>query len=78
MFTFHYLICDSPIKENEKFQIKKLIFQNDNLQSSDDILASKKAKMQLLSDLDEKNYKIINDSKIDIDLFLKNIKLTKV
>ena len=19
MFTFHYLICDSPIKENEKF-----------------------------------------------------------
>lgn len=80
MFTFHYLICDSPIKEkeNEKFQIKKLIFQNDNLQSSDDILASKKSKMQLLSELEEKNYTIINDCKIDIDSFLKNIKLTKV
>ena len=76
MFSFHYLICDSP--DGDKYQIKKLIFNNDNLHSSDDIHASEKAKSQLLSELDDHDFTIINDNKIDIDSFLKNIKLTKV
>lgn len=85
MFTFHYLICDSPKKSNlqdetvnKKYQIKKLIFDDNKLQNSEDNIISKDKLDKLVNSLYPNQYTLIDGNKIDLDSFLKNISLTKV
>ena len=95
MFTFHYLICKKPIKNNgsvnsdnndmnsmnskhSQYRLKKLIFENNQLSSSDDLVVNEDKLELLLKDLVETQYTEINDSKIDLDSFLKNVELSKI
>jgi len=82
MFTFHYLICTKPSKDTDyesiQYKVKKLIFDNHQLSSSDDFLINEDKLLLLKKDLIENQYTEINDSKIDLDSFLKNIELSKV
>ena len=95
MFTFHYLICKKPIKDNgsvnsdnndmnsanskhSQYRLKKLIFENNQLSSSDDLVVNEDKLDLLLKDLIETQYTEINDNKIDLDSFLKNIELSKI
>ena len=85
MFTFHYLICKTPKKKRErevtnsmKFQVKKLVFNDNKLETSDEYFVSREKLDKLVNDLDYKDYTEIDDDKIDLDSFLKNIKLSKL
>jgi len=82
MFTFHYLICNNPVKENttgnSQYNVKKLIFDNNKLSTSDDLLMVKDKLDILKNDLISSQYTNINDNKIDLDSFLKNINLSKI
>jgi hypothetical protein len=82
MFTFHYLICNNPVKEtatgNNQYNVKKLIFDNDKLSSSDDLLIVKDKLDILKNELILNQYTNINDCKIDLESFLKNINLSKI
>tara|TARA_E500000178_G_C17037751_1_gene764400 strand:- start:10183 stop:10485 length:303 start_codon:yes stop_codon:yes gene_type:complete len=82
MFTFHYLICKKPIKDenygSSQYKVKKLIFENNQLSSSDDLCVNEDKLTALKSDILENQFTEIDDSKIDLDSFLKNIELSKV
>ena len=82
MFTFHYLICKDPCKIQEygssHYNVKKLIFENNQLTTSDDLVVSAEKLNLIKKDLIENQFTEINDCKIDLDSFLKNIDLTKI
>jgi len=73
MITFHYLICNVPKKE--KYHVMKLIFNDNKLQNNDEMFLSKNKLDNLLNFLDTSKYTHINDSKVNIDSFLKHINL---
>ncbi len=76
MVTFHYVICDVPRKE--KYHVKKLIFIDEKLEKTEDLVVNQNQLNNLKNDISEKQYTIINESKIDLDSFLKNINLIRV
>ncbi len=82
MFTFHYLICTMPVKDSNygscQYNVKKLIFENNQLSTSDDLLITKDKLGILKKDITENQFTEIDDCKIDLDSFLKNIELSKV
>lgn len=82
MFTFHYLICTMPVKDSNyescQYKVKKLIFENNQLSTSDDLLITGEKLDVLKKDISENQFTEIEDCKIDIDSFLKNIELSKV
>ena len=82
MFTFHYLICIKPYNDanygSNQYKVKKLIFENNQLSSLDDLVINEEKLLILKKDLVETQYTEINDSKIDLDSFLKNIELSKL
>tara|TARA_B100000161_G_C33500317_1_gene391358 strand:- start:194 stop:424 length:231 start_codon:yes stop_codon:yes gene_type:complete len=73
MLTFYYIICDVPKKE--KYEIKKLIFIDNKLDSIDNLNLSMGQVSKLKNNLSEGQYKIINDCNVNLDSFLKNINL---
>lgn len=75
MVTFHYIICD--VTKKEKYHIKKLIFIDDKLEKSEDIYMNNIQVKTLKDSISETEYTIINDSKVNLDTFLKNINLIK-
>lgn len=81
MFTFHYLICKKPAKDTNygsQFNVKKLIFDNNQLSSSDDLMVNEDKLDILKKEIAESQFTEIDDYKIDLDSFLKNIELSKV
>jgi len=75
MLTFHYIMCDVPNKD--KYHIKKLIFIENKLNNTDDMILSLVQFNKLKNSISDKEYTLINDSTINIDSFLKNINLIK-
>ena len=75
MLTFYYIICDVPKKE--KFEVKKLIFIDKKLDSTDNLKLNIGQVSKLKNSLSEDKYTVINDSNINLDSFLKNINLFK-
>lgn len=75
MLTFYYIICDVPKKE--KFEVKKLIFIDKKLDSTDNLKLNIGQVIKLKNSLSEDQYTVINDSNINLDSFLKNINLFK-
>lgn len=73
MLTFYYIICDVPKKE--KYEIKKLIFIDNKLDSIDNLNLNMGQVSKLKNNLFENQYKIINDCNVNLDSFLKNINL---
>ena len=73
MFTFHYLICNVPKKE--KYHVMKLVFIDNKLQNNNDLQVNKSQLENLKFSLEKEQYTEINDSKINIDSFLKHINL---
>ena len=73
MISFHYVICDEPIKN--KHHVKKLIFLNKKLDSTDNLNMNQSQIEILKNSIDDKDYTTIHDSKIDLDNFLKNLNL---
>tara|TARA_Y100000991_G_C21974579_1_gene351422 strand:- start:2982 stop:3212 length:231 start_codon:yes stop_codon:yes gene_type:complete len=73
MLTFYYIICDVPKKE--KYEIKKLIFIDNKLDSIDNFNLNLGQVSKLKNSLSESQYKIINDCYVNLDSFLKNINL---
>jgi hypothetical protein len=73
MLTFYYIICDVPKKE--KYEIKKLIFIDNKLDSIDNFNLNLGQVSKLKNSLSENQYKIINDCYVNLDSFLKNINL---
>ena len=73
MLTFYYIICDVPKKE--KYEIKKLIFIDNKLDSIDNLNLNMGQVSKLKNNLSESQYKIINDCNVNLDSFLKNINL---
>tara|TARA_X000000950_G_C13761084_1_gene596829 strand:+ start:825 stop:1031 length:207 start_codon:yes stop_codon:yes gene_type:complete len=64
--------------KHSQYRLKKLIFENNQLSSSDDLVVNEDKLELLLKDLVETQYTEINDSKIDLDSFLKNVELSKI
>lgn len=75
MLTFYYIICDVPKKE--KFEVKKLIFIDKKLDSTDNLKLNIGQVSKLKNSLSEDQFTVINDSNINLDSFLKNINLFK-
>lgn len=75
MLTFYYIICDVPKKE--KFEVKKLIFIDKKLDSTDNLKLNIGQVNKLKNSLSDDQYTVINDSNINLDSFLKNINLFK-
>ena len=75
MLTFYYIICDVPKKE--KFEVKKLIFIDKKLDSTDNLKLNIGQVSKLKNSLSDDQYTVINDSNINLDSFLKNINLFK-
>ena len=75
MLTFHYIICDVPKKD--KYHIKKLIFIENKLDNTDDMILNLGQVSKLKNSISENEYTIINDSEVNINSFLKNINLMK-
>ena len=75
MLTFHYIICDVPKKD--KYHVKKLIFIENKLNNTDNMILTLGQVSKLKNSISEKEYTIIKDSEVNIDSFLKNINLIK-
>jgi hypothetical protein len=75
MLTFHYIICDVPKKD--KYHVKKLIFIENKLNNTDNMILNLGQVSKLKNSISEKEYTLIKDSKLNIDSFLKNINLMK-
>jgi len=75
MITFHYIISD--VIKKEKYHVKKLIFIDEILEKSEDIYMNNNQIKTLKYSISETKYTIINDSKVDLDTFLRNITLIK-
>jgi len=75
MLTFHYIICDVPKKD--KYHVKKLIFIENKLNNTDNMVLTLGQVSKLKNSISEKEYTIIEDSEVNIDSFLKNINLMK-
>ena len=75
MLTFHYIICDVPKKD--KYHVKKLVFVENKLEKTDDMILNLGQVSKLKNSITEQNFTIINDFEVNIDSFLKNINLLK-
>lgn len=75
MLTFHYIICDVPKKD--KYHVKKLIFIENKLNNTDNMILTLGQVSKLKNSISEKEYTLIKDSEVNIDSFLKNINLLK-
>lgn len=75
MLTFHYIICDVPKKD--KYHVKKLIFIENKLNNTDNMVLTLGQVSKLKNSISEKEYTVIEDSEVNIDSFLKNINLMK-
>lgn len=75
MVTFHYIICD--VIKKEKYHVKKLIFIDEKLEKSEDIYMNSNQVRTLKDSILETEYTIINETKVNLDTFLKNISLIK-
>ena len=73
MLSFHYIVCN--IANKEKYHVKKLVFVDQKLEKTDEYFMSEDKIVNLRNSNEEKNYTIINDSKIDLDSFLKSVNL---
>ena len=73
MVTFHYIICD--VAKKDKYHVKKLIFIEKKLEKSDDLYFNLNQLTTLKNEISKNEYTIINDSKVNLDSFLKNINL---
>lgn len=74
MISSHYLMCN--VSKGEKYHVKKLVFIDKKLQSSEDMFLTL-SKYNILKDsIEEENYTIIKSNKINLEVFLKNINLT--
>tara|TARA_B100001093_G_C26764469_1_gene987222 strand:+ start:835 stop:1065 length:231 start_codon:yes stop_codon:yes gene_type:complete len=73
MVNFHYIICNIPNKD--KYHVKKLVFINKKLESSDDFFLSEEKVNNLKSEFSEDMITEVNESKIDLNSFLKSINL---
>ena len=73
MVNFHYIICNVPYKD--KYHVKKLIFLDKKLESTDDYFLSEIKMNELKNNFDSNQITIINESKIDLDSFLKSVNL---
>lgn len=73
MVNFHYIICNIPNKD--KYHVKKLVFINKKLESSDDFFLSEEKVNNLKSEFSEDMITNVNESKIDLNSFLKSINL---
>tara|TARA_B100001287_G_C22638716_1_gene508981 strand:+ start:1218 stop:1451 length:234 start_codon:yes stop_codon:yes gene_type:complete len=73
MITFHYLICNVPKKE--KYHVMKLVFMNNILNNKDEMFLTNNQYYTLKNSLEDNLYTDINDSKVNLESFLKNINL---
>lgn len=73
MLSFHYIVCN--IADKEKYHVKKLVFVDQKLEKTDEYFMSEDKIASLKNSNDEKNYTMIDDSKIDLDTFLKSVNL---
>ena len=73
MLSFHYIVCN--IADREKYHVKKLVFVDQKLEKTDEYFMSEDKISMLKNSNDEKNYTMIDDSKIDLDTFLKSVNL---
>lgn len=73
MLSFHYIVCN--IADKEKYHVKKLIFVDNKLEKTDEYFMTEDKIIQLKNSYDEKNYTVVNDTKIDLDTFLKSVNL---
>jgi len=73
MLSFHYIVCN--IANNDKYHVKKLIFVDNKLEKTDEYFMTEDKIIQLKNSYDEKNYTVVNDTKIDLDTFLKSVNL---
>ncbi len=73
MVNFHYIICNVPCKD--KYHVKKLIFLDKKLESTDDFFLSEIKINELKNNFDSNQITTINESKIDLDSFLKSVNL---
>lgn len=76
MVTFHYIICSVPKKE--KYHVKKLVFVDQKLEQTDELYFNNNQINTLKNEIEEKDITIIEESKVDLDSFLKYVNLTKI
>jgi len=74
MITFHYVIC--TIARKDKYHVKKLVFINQKLEQIDDLNLNKKQILSLKNDINKKDFTEINDSRVNLESFLKNVNIT--
>ena len=75
MVTFHYIVCNVPKKD--KYHVKKLVFVDQKLEQTDDLYFNDNQLNVLKNKNDKDNITIIDESKIDLNSFLKHINLVK-
>tara|TARA_B000000557_G_C20713119_1_gene416788 strand:- start:40 stop:273 length:234 start_codon:yes stop_codon:yes gene_type:complete len=73
MVTFHYIICNQSKKD--RYQVKKLIFIDQKLEKSDDFSMNEIQILNLKNDLKVNEYTSIDEDKIDLESFLRNVNL---
>ena len=73
MVTFHYIICNQAKKD--RYQVKKLIFIEQKLEKSDDFSMNEIQILNLKNDLKDNEYTSIDEDKIDLESFLRNVNL---
>ena len=73
MVNFHYIICNVPCKE--KYHVKKLVFIDNKLETTDDYFLTHQKVTSLRNEFSGNMITSINESKIDLDSFLKSVNL---
>lgn len=73
MVNFHYIICNVPCKD--KYHVKKLVFIDKKLETTDDYFLTQEKVSSLRNEFGDNMITNINESKIDLDSFLKSVNL---
>lgn len=73
MVDFHYIICN--VSNKDKYHVKKLVFLEKKLETSDDYFLSEEKVLELKNQFDSNKITTINESKIDLNSFLKSVNL---
>ena len=61
--------------KKDRYQVKKLIFIDKKLEKTEDYFMTNMQILNLKNDLNDKEYSSLNEEKIDLESFLKNINL---
>ena len=61
--------------KKDRYQVKKLIFIDKKLEKTEDYFMTNMQILNLKNDLKDKEYSSLNEEKIDLESFLKNINL---